>query len=125
MPLQAKLPFKHCTLLLSGSQFEGHLPTRSPLYTLPPFLCWLHQWFAEVYTVTVVCCAVFELWTGKAAFAGLSKVQVMVGVVSSGLRPVFPLHCPAWYSSLAAACWMQSADSRLASPLQSLTHVLV
>ncbi|KAL0055614.1 hypothetical protein WJX82_002414 [Trebouxia sp. C0006] len=64
---------------------------------------------ADVYAFGVL---MFELWTGQAAFAGLSKVQIMVGVVSSGLRPVFPLHCPAWYSSLAAACWMQSADSR-------------
>lgn len=64
---------------------------------------------ADVYAFGIL---MFELWTGKAAFAGLSKVQVMVGVVSSGLRPVFPLHCPAWYSSLAAACWMQSANSR-------------
>ncbi len=111
MPLQAKLPFKHCTLLLSGSQFEGHLPTRSPLYTLPPFLCWLHQWFAEVYTVTVVCCAVFELWTGKAAFAGLSKVQVMVGVVSSGLRPVFPL-----LAQPGTHLWQQPAGCSLLTP---------
>ncbi len=97
-------------------------PRADTLYTLPPFLCWLYHRCADVCRVTMVCCAVFELWTGQAAFAGLSKVQIMVGVVSSGLRPVFPLHCPAWYSSLAAACWMQSADSRLASPLQSLSH---
>lgn len=64
---------------------------------------------ADVYAFGVL---MYELWTGKIAFPGLSKVQVMVGVVSSGLRPAFPLHCPIWYSSLAAACWAQSAASR-------------
>ena len=70
----------------------------------------------QLARIALICCtdAVYELWTGKSAFPGLSKVQVMVGVVSSSLRPAFPTHCPSWYSALAAACWAQAATSRYA-----------
>ena len=56
--------------------------------------------------------AVYELWTGHSAFSGMSKLQIMAGVVSSGLRPKLPRDCPAWYSSLAAACWATSPTRR-------------
>lgn len=56
--------------------------------------------------------AVYELWSGQSAFLGLSKIQVMLGVVNSGLRPTFPQNCPTWYSTLAVACWAQSPVAR-------------
>ena len=56
--------------------------------------------------------AVYELWSGQIAFTGLSKIQVMAGVVNSGLRPSFPCNCPTWYSTLAVACWAQSPAAR-------------
>ena len=55
---------------------------------------------------------VYELWSGQIAFPGLSKIQVMAGVVNSGLRPSFPRNCPTWYSTLAVTCWAQSPAAR-------------
>ena len=49
--------------------------------------------------------AVFELYTGKQPYGRMNKVQVMLGVVSQGMRPQFPAHTPAWYEDLAASCW--------------------
>lgn len=49
---------------------------------------------------------------GEAAYLGISKMQVMFGVVSEGLRPVFPANTPPWYSQIASACWRQDARRR-------------
>lgn len=64
-------------------------------------------------TLVMACSsAVWEVWTGRAPFQRLSKMQVMLAVVNEGLRPEFPAGCPAWYVSLAAACWQQDPQQR-------------
>ena len=56
--------------------------------------------------------AVWEVYTGgRKPYGQLSKLQIMCGVVED-LRPSFPSHTPAWYTSLASACWAKSPRQR-------------
>ena len=49
---------------------------------------------------------------GVAPYAELTKMQVLYGVVTEGLCPVFPTGAPAWFSRLASRCWAQQPDHR-------------
>ena len=49
---------------------------------------------------------------GESAYDGISKMQVMFGVVSEGLRPLFPQNTPHWYSQIATACWRETPTQR-------------
>jgi len=49
---------------------------------------------------------------GEPVYQGISKMQVMFGVVSEGLRPIFPPNTPPWYSQIADACWRQEPKRR-------------
>ena len=49
---------------------------------------------------------------GEPAYHGISKMQVMYGVVSEGLRPCFPPNTPKWYCQLASACWRKDPRRR-------------
>lgn len=57
-------------------------------------------------------CAVWEALMGEIAYDGISKMQVMFGVVSEGLRPLFPPNTPKWYSQIATACWREGPKQR-------------
>ena len=61
---------------------------------------------------------------GEPAYTGISKMQVMFGVVSEGLRPVFPANTPPWYSQIAAACWRQDPKRRWVCYAESAYPVL-
>lgn len=56
--------------------------------------------------------AVWEAYCGGPPYGRLSKTQIMVGVATQDLRPVFPPDTPAWYQDLAARCWNQNPDLR-------------
>ena len=49
---------------------------------------------------------------GEPAYQGISKMQVMFGVVSEGLRPVFPPNTPPWYAQIAEVCWRREPKRR-------------
>ena len=49
---------------------------------------------------------------GEPAYQGISKMQVMFGVVSEGLRPTFPPNTPPWYAQIATACWRKDPRRR-------------
>ena len=55
----------------------------------------------------------WELVTGKEAFSGLNKVQVLFGVVTEHLRPAIEAETiPAWYTALMSTCWHQDPLQR-------------
>ena len=56
--------------------------------------------------------AVWEALMGEPAYQGISKMQVMFGVVSEGLRPVFPPNTPPWYAQIAEVCWRREPKRR-------------
>lgn len=59
--------------------------------------------------------AVWEALMGESAYQGISKMQVMFGVVSEDLRPVFPPNTPPWYAQIATASWRKDPKRRCVS----------
>ena len=63
---------------------------------------------------------------GEEPYSGMSKMQIMFGVVSEGLRLRFPASTPSWYTRIAKKCWHTDPKRRCAVPSCSdLTHVLL
>ena len=56
--------------------------------------------------------AVWEAYMGEAPYGGLTKLQIMYGVVTEGLRPHFPPGAPSWYCNLASTCWSRFRHAR-------------
>jgi len=56
----------------------------------------------------------FELYTGRKAYKGLSRAAVEERVFKQGLRPKFPAGTPLCYAHLAAQCWAVDPNQRLA-----------
>ncbi|KAK9810110.1 hypothetical protein WJX72_005012 [[Myrmecia] bisecta] len=64
---------------------------------------------ADVYSFGIL---MWEVLTGRTPYHHMSKVQIMVGVVSEDMRPAFPPACPPWYRDLASSCWVAEPKCR-------------
>jgi hypothetical protein len=54
----------------------------------------------------------WELYTGRRAYAGLSREAVIDRVFRAGLRPRFPAAAPPPFASLCEACWQTDPAQR-------------
>lgn len=54
----------------------------------------------------------WEIYTAKRPWAGLTQDQIASRVSRRGLRPQFPTGAPPAYAALAAACWAPAPGAR-------------
>jgi len=66
---------------------------------------------ADVYGFAMV---LWELWTGRVPYAGLSMMRLMVGVANKGLRPDLgpDAGVPPTVAALLVRCWAEDAAAR-------------
>ncbi|OSX69090.1 hypothetical protein BU14_1872s0001 [Porphyra umbilicalis] len=66
---------------------------------------------ADVYGFAMV---LWELWTGRVPYAGLSMMRLMVGVANKGLRPELgpDAGVPPTVAALLVRCWAEDAAAR-------------
>ncbi|KAL4424227.1 hypothetical protein ABPG75_001528 [Micractinium tetrahymenae] len=78
---------------------------------------------ADVYAFGVL---MYEVWTRRRAWAGLSVAQMGFEVVSRQRRPPVPPDCPPGFAALMARCWSQVPEDRptFQAVLQSLQALL-
>jgi serine/threonine protein kinase len=60
--------------------------------------------------------AVWEAWTRRRAFEGLTALQIMVAVAHRGDRPPTPEDMPPALARLCADCWAQDPGARPSAP---------
>jgi serine/threonine protein kinase len=63
----------------------------------------------DVYSFGIM---MWEFYTSKAPYAGLTREGIMERVLHRGGRPAFPSGAPRTYVELATACWAASPADR-------------
>lgn len=54
----------------------------------------------------------WEIFTGKCPYDGMTQIQAALGVLNHDLRPVIPPTCPRFFSRLIRSCWNREPSMR-------------
>lgn len=64
---------------------------------------------ADVYSFAM---CLWEFWTRKDPYEGMSSYQIIFAVGTEGLRPIIPHSCPPDYAKLILDCWDNDSNAR-------------
>ena len=64
---------------------------------------------ADVYSFGII---MHEIVSRQVPYKGMNAAQVSVAVLTRGMRPPVPPHCPSQYAALMQACWDQEPENR-------------
>jgi serine/threonine protein kinase len=104
-----------------GPPLPAHLPgpmpppprlTPPPPPPLPPELFTAGSKITTAVDVYAFGIMMWEIYTGKRSYAGLSREAIMDRVLVRGARPAFPAGAPPAYAALAQACWAHCPAER-------------
>jgi serine/threonine protein kinase len=65
---------------------------------------------ADVFSFGIV---VWEIFTGRCPYDGMTQIQAALSVLNHDLRPTIPSSCPRFFARLMKMCWARDPAKRL------------